>query len=200
MEPDGPNRLWVADLTYVAVVGRFVHVGLVIAALSRRIAGWAIRDSDFFEDVPSHSRLVMRRSDDTGMRQAELRDERSMSGGRTVFAVLAAPGLLLCLGVGCGGDSSAPTTSPGPAASPPTSPAPPPAPAVRALTITTAPFDPRGYAVSETIGVQVTFSEAVTVSGSPLLKLGIGENVRDAVWDAEASDGAFCRVSLRGDA
>ncbi|MXZ60010.1 MAG: hypothetical protein F4Z12_04010 [Acidobacteria bacterium] len=59
------------------------------------------------------------------------------------------------------------------------------------MTITTAPFDPRGYAVSETIGIQVTFSEAVTVSGSPLLKLGIGEDGRDAVWDEEASEGAF---------
>ncbi|MYD93249.1 MAG: hypothetical protein F4Y02_06070 [Chloroflexi bacterium] len=59
------------------------------------------------------------------------------------------------------------------------------------MTITTAPFDPRGYAVSETIGIRVTFSEAVTVSGSPVLKLGIGEDVRDAEWDEEASDGGF---------
>ena len=104
-----------------------------------------------------------------------------MSRELRVFPVLGAPIVLLCLGVGCGGDSSsAPTTSPGPAAAPPASPAPPPAPVVRGLAITTAPFDPRGYAVSETIGIQVTFSSAVTVSGSPLLKLGIGENVRDA--------------------
>ena len=45
--------------------------------------------------------------------------------------------------------------------------------------------------MSETIGIQVTFSEAVTVSGSPLLKLGIGQDVRDAAWDEEASDSAF---------
>jgi len=42
MDPDGPNQLWVADLTYVAVVGRFVYVALVIDAWSRRIVGWAI--------------------------------------------------------------------------------------------------------------------------------------------------------------
>ena len=113
-------------------------------------------------------------------------------GGQKVFLGLGALTALLCLGVGCGGDSSpAPTTSPGPAELPPTSPAPPPAPGVRALTITTAPFDRRGYAVSETIGIQVTFSEAVTVSGSPRLKLGIGEDVRDAAWDEEASGGSF---------
>ena len=45
MEPDGPNQLWVADLTYVAVVGRFVYVALVIDAWSRRIVGWAISRS-----------------------------------------------------------------------------------------------------------------------------------------------------------
>ena len=45
MEPRGPNQLWVADLTYVAVVGRFVYVALVIDAWSRRIVGWAISRS-----------------------------------------------------------------------------------------------------------------------------------------------------------
>ena len=45
MVPDGPNQLWVADLTYVAVVSRFVYVALVIDAWSRRIAGWAISRS-----------------------------------------------------------------------------------------------------------------------------------------------------------
>ena len=45
MAPVGPNQLWVADLTYVAVVGRFVYVALVIDAWSRRIVGWAISRS-----------------------------------------------------------------------------------------------------------------------------------------------------------
>ena len=45
--------------------------------------------------------------------------------------------------------------------------------------------------MSETIGIQITFSEAVMVSGTPLLKLGIGEGLLDAVWDEDASDGAF---------
>ena len=45
MVPEGPNQLWVADLTYVAVVGRFVYVALVIDAWSRRIVGWAISRS-----------------------------------------------------------------------------------------------------------------------------------------------------------
>ena len=56
--------------------------------------------------------------------------------------------------------------------------------------ITTAPFDSRGYVVGETIGVQITFSEPVMVSGTPRLRLGFGEDLVDAEWDEEASDGA----------
>lgn len=63
-----------------------------------------------------------------------------------------------------------------------------PPPTIQRLAVPTTPFDPRGYVVGETIGVQVTFSEAVTVSGSPRLRLGIGEDVRDASWDQESSD------------
>ena len=65
-----------------------------------------------------------------------------------------------------------------------------PPPSVEALVIATAPFDARGYAVSETIGIQITFSEAVEVSGTPLLKLDIGEALVDAALDEEATDGA----------
>ena len=40
-------------------------------------------------------------------------------------------------------------------------------------------------------GFRVTFSEAVTVSGTPLLKLGIGEHHRDAVWDDDDGYGSW---------
>ena len=66
-----------------------------------------------------------------------------------------------------------------------------PPPTIQRLAVTTSPFDPRGYVVGETIGVEITFSEAVMVSGTPLLQLGIGEELVDAGWDAEASGGAF---------
>jgi putative transposase len=39
---DGPNQLWVADLTYVAIVAGFVYVALIMDAWSRRIVGYAI--------------------------------------------------------------------------------------------------------------------------------------------------------------
>jgi putative transposase len=38
----GPNQLWVADLTYVAVTAGFVYVALIMDAWSRRIVGYAI--------------------------------------------------------------------------------------------------------------------------------------------------------------
>ena len=42
---DRPNRLWVADLTYVATWMGFVYVAFVIDAFSRRIVGWRVSSS-----------------------------------------------------------------------------------------------------------------------------------------------------------
>ncbi len=39
---DGPDQLWVADLTYVAVAIGFVYVALIMDAWSRRIVGYAM--------------------------------------------------------------------------------------------------------------------------------------------------------------
>jgi putative transposase len=43
--PDGPNQLWVADITYVTVVGGFAYVAVVLDAWSRRVVGYAISRS-----------------------------------------------------------------------------------------------------------------------------------------------------------
>ena len=40
-----PNRLWVADLTYVATWCGFVYVAFVINAFARRIVGWRVSGS-----------------------------------------------------------------------------------------------------------------------------------------------------------
>ncbi len=40
-----PNRLWVADLTYVPCGGGFAYVAFVIDAFSRRIVGWRVSRS-----------------------------------------------------------------------------------------------------------------------------------------------------------
>jgi putative transposase len=39
---DGPNQLWVADITYVAIVAGFVYVAVILDAWSRRVVGYAI--------------------------------------------------------------------------------------------------------------------------------------------------------------
>jgi putative transposase len=39
---DGPDRLWVADLTYVAIATGFVYVAVILDAWSRRVVGYAI--------------------------------------------------------------------------------------------------------------------------------------------------------------
>jgi putative transposase len=42
---DGPDQLWVADLTYVPVVGGFVYVAVILDAWTRRVVGYAISRS-----------------------------------------------------------------------------------------------------------------------------------------------------------
>jgi putative transposase len=39
---DGPNRLWVADITYVPTAAGFLYLAVVLDAFSRRIVGWAM--------------------------------------------------------------------------------------------------------------------------------------------------------------
>ena len=43
--PAGPNQLWVADITYVAVAGGFVYVAVILDAWSRAVVGYAISRS-----------------------------------------------------------------------------------------------------------------------------------------------------------
>lgn len=40
--PDGPDQLWVADLTYVAIIGGFAYVAIILDAWSRKVVGYAI--------------------------------------------------------------------------------------------------------------------------------------------------------------
>ena len=42
---DGPNQLWVADLTYIAIATGFVYLAAVLDAWSRRVIGYAISRS-----------------------------------------------------------------------------------------------------------------------------------------------------------
>jgi putative transposase len=42
---DGPNQLWVADITYVTIAVGFVYVAVILDAWSRRVVGYAISRS-----------------------------------------------------------------------------------------------------------------------------------------------------------
>jgi putative transposase len=39
---DGPNQLWVADITYIAIATGFVYLAAILDAWSRRVVGYAI--------------------------------------------------------------------------------------------------------------------------------------------------------------
>ena len=40
--PAGPNQLWVADITYIAIAVGFVYLAAILDAWSRRVVGYAI--------------------------------------------------------------------------------------------------------------------------------------------------------------
>jgi putative transposase len=42
---DGPNQLWVADITYIAIAMGFVYLAAILDAWSRRVIGYAISRS-----------------------------------------------------------------------------------------------------------------------------------------------------------
>jgi hypothetical protein len=42
---DGPNQLWVADITYIAITAGFVYLAAILDAWSRRVVGYAISRS-----------------------------------------------------------------------------------------------------------------------------------------------------------
>src|SRR5688572_19577542 len=45
MVVDGPNQLWVADLSYIAIAAGFVYLAAILDAWSRRVVGYAISRS-----------------------------------------------------------------------------------------------------------------------------------------------------------
>ena len=42
LTPDGPDQLWVADITYVAIVAGFVYLAVILDAWSRRVVGYVL--------------------------------------------------------------------------------------------------------------------------------------------------------------
>lgn len=48
----GPNRLWVADITYVRTLKGFVYAAFATDVFSTTIVGWALSDSMTIEALP----------------------------------------------------------------------------------------------------------------------------------------------------
>ncbi len=65
--PDGPDQIWVADITYVAILTGFVYVAVVLDAWSRRVVGYAIsRSIDARLTLAALAAAVERRSPPPG--------------------------------------------------------------------------------------------------------------------------------------
>ncbi len=39
---DGPNRVWVSDITYIRILTGFVYLAAILDLFSRKVVGWAI--------------------------------------------------------------------------------------------------------------------------------------------------------------
>ena len=44
-EVNGPNEIWVADLTYIRIATCFVYLAVILDLFSRKVVGWAIAKS-----------------------------------------------------------------------------------------------------------------------------------------------------------
>jgi len=42
MAPTGTDQLWVADITYIRLLGEFVYLAVILDAFSRRVIGWEL--------------------------------------------------------------------------------------------------------------------------------------------------------------
>ena len=63
----GPNQLWVADITYVPTWTRFVYVAVVLDAWSRRVVGWAFAMHLRVELVLAALEMAVRRRQPTAV-------------------------------------------------------------------------------------------------------------------------------------
>ncbi len=64
---DKPNRLWVADITYVPTLEGFFYLAVVLDVFSRRIVGWAMRDHLKTELVLSALDMAIERRNPDGV-------------------------------------------------------------------------------------------------------------------------------------
>ena len=106
MVVDGPDQLWVADITYVAILAGFVYVAVILDAWSRRVVGYAIsRSIDARLTVAALRAAIERRKPPPGC--VHHSDRGSQYAAQIYRETLAAHGL-----VGSMGGAATPTTTP----------------------------------------------------------------------------------------
>jgi putative transposase len=94
---DGPDQLWVADITYVAILTSFVYVAVILDAWSRRVVGYAIsRSIDARLTVAALRAAVERRKPPPGC--VHHSDRGSQYAAQVYRETLAANGLVGSMG------------------------------------------------------------------------------------------------------
>jgi putative transposase len=69
---DAPNRLWVADMTYVPTWSGFIYLAIVLDVWSRRVVGWSIGERMTAELVlAALSMAVQRRQPDGAIHHSD---------------------------------------------------------------------------------------------------------------------------------
>jgi putative transposase len=97
MAVDGPDQLWVADITYVAIAAGFVYVAVILDAWSRRVVGYAIsRSIDARLTIAALQAAVKRRKPPPGC--VHHSDRGSQYAAGLYRETLAAYGLLGSMG------------------------------------------------------------------------------------------------------
>jgi putative transposase len=95
--PNGPNQLWVSDITYVALPTRFIYVAIILDAWSRLIVGYAIgRSIDARLTVAALRTAIGRRNPLAGCIHHS--DRGSQYAAQTYRDMLSASGLIGSMG------------------------------------------------------------------------------------------------------
>jgi len=66
-EPDAPNELWVADITYIPTDEGYLYLAVVLDAFSRRVIGWAMAEHLRTELVVDALELAIERRQTDGV-------------------------------------------------------------------------------------------------------------------------------------
>lgn len=61
MVPTGTDQLWVADITYIRLLGEFVYLAVILDAFSRRVIGWELSRTMEGELTLAALRMALRR-------------------------------------------------------------------------------------------------------------------------------------------